>query len=53
MAVALMCSRCGRSCTTETYFECGRCGEGMCELCWGWAVDPELCSPCSMDTGAA
>jgi hypothetical protein len=51
-AEGLVCPRCGRDCTGETYFECERCGDAMCELCWGWGAEVELCAPCSMETGA-
>lgn len=50
-ACVLVCPRCGRDCTEDTYFECERCGDAMCELCWGWSKEPELCAPCSMETG--
>lgn len=47
------CDRCGRSDTAREYFACDRCGGTFCELCWGWAAAPELCAPCSMETGPA
>jgi hypothetical protein len=52
MAEGLVCLRCGRVCTGATYFECSRCGDAMCELCWGWAAEVDLCAPCSMEAGA-